>query len=374
MTQVLKPEQTNRLDYWPLPLHYKLKFDPKKPQVEQCILIIEGEKKYLGDLISFIIQERKLLFQPRDTNEKFVVPFSKIRSLQLSWPSKLVPELTLFDPSSATSTTNLEKQSFRIEYCDGVIHVRDTLGYLDNEEGVFIYPVLNDDYIERLFVPRHAIKNFQIVNKINKSPNENLIKQTWPEGTTRIQATNINIGPFIHAKDLYKEFAELESQSVMRLGEIFIGLNLITSDQLEMALLRQKENRKKRLGEILLEMGLIVESQLKITLARKFGIPYVNLTSFIFEPEAIKMVPANLIRKFLTMPLCLQGRKLVLALEDPMNVQTIREIEFLTQCKVLPVMGLHEEIVDAINKYYETGLIVQYHVPLNTDGSIEFRV
>jgi hypothetical protein len=160
----------------------------------------------------------------------------------------------------------------------------------------------------------------------------------------------------------------------MRLGEILIGLNMITSDQLEIALLRQKENQKKRLGEILMEMGLVDESQLKIALARKFGIPYVNLTGFNYEPEAIKMVSANLAIKFLAMPLCLQERKLVIALEDPMNVQTIREIEFSTKYKVLPVIGLQEHIVDAINKYYKTGLTVQYHVPLNKDGSIEFRV
>jgi hypothetical protein len=374
MTQALKPEQTNQLDDWPLPLQYKLKYDPKKSPVEKCILVTEDGKKYLGDLIQIIIKECKLLFQPSNSNEKFVVPFSKIKSLQLSWPSKLVPELNLLDPSSAITTTNLEKQSFRIEFSDGVIQEGDTFGHLDQAEGVFIYPVLNDDFVERLFVPRQAIKNFQIINKISKSPNENLVKQTWPERPSRAQATNINNGSFIHAQDIFKEIAELESQPIMRLGEIFIGFNLITSDQLEMALLRQKENRKKRLGEILMQMGLIDDSQLKIALARKFGIPYVNLTSFIFEPEAIKMVPANLARKFLTMPLCLQERKLVLALEDPMNVQTIREIEFSTKCKVLPVMGLQEQIVDAINKYYKTGLTVQYHVPLNNDGSIEFRV
>jgi hypothetical protein len=374
MTQALQTEQTNRLDDWPLPLHYKLNFDPKSPPIEKCILVTEDGRKYLGELVKIIFQESKLLFQPSNSNEKFVIPFSRMKSLQLTWPRKLVPELNLFVPNSAISTSRLEKQSFHIESIDGMTQLGDTLGYFNNAIGVFINPVLKDDYIERHFVPRHAIKNFQIINETNKSPTENLINQTSPERPSRVKATKFNIGSFSNAKELFKEIAELETQSVMRLGEVFIGFNMITSDQLEMALLRQKEFRKKRLGEILIEMGLIDESQLKIGLARKFGIPYVDLTSFIFEPEAIKMLSAKIVRKFLTMPLCIQERKLVLALEDPMNVQTIREIEFLTQCKVFPIMGLHEEIVDAINKYYETGSIVDYHVPLNTDGSIEFRL
>ena len=374
MTQALQTEQTNRLDDWPLPLHYKLKFDPKKPSLEKCVLVTEDGRKYSGDLVNIIFQESKLLFQPGNSNEKFVIPFLKIKSLQLSWPSLLVPELNLSNPSSIITPARLEKQSFNIEYNDGVILLGDTLGYLENEKGVFIYPILNDGYIERLFIPQHAIKYFQIVNKKIQNSTQNQVIQSLSEKLSRAQASNFNVGSFVHAHELFKEINKLESQSVMRLGEILIGLNMITSDQLEMALLRQKENRKKRLGEILMEMGLIDDSQLKIALARKFGIPYVNLTSFSYEPEAVKMVSANLAIKFLAMPLCLQERKLVIALEDPMNVQTIREIEFSTKCKVLPVMGLQEHIVDAINKYYKTGLTVQYHVPINNDGSIEFRV
>jgi hypothetical protein len=194
------------------------------------------------------------------------------------------------------------------------------------------------------------------------------------EKLSKVKTSNCNTGTFIHARELFKEIAKLESQSVMRLGEILIGLDMITSDQLEMSLLRQNENRKKRLGEILMGMGFIDDTQLKIALARKFGIPYVNLTNFEYEPEAIKMVSANLAIKFLAMPLGVHESKLVIALEDPMNVQTIREIEFSTKCKVLPVMGLQMHIVDALNKYYKTGLTVQYHMPLNNDGSIEFRV
>jgi hypothetical protein len=70
----------------------------------------------------------------------------------------------------------------------------------------------------------------------------------------------------------------------------------------------------------------------------------------------------------------MEDRKLVVAFEDPVNVQAISEIEFLTQCKVLPTIALRENIVDAINQHYEAGLIVQYHMPINSDGSIEYRV
>ena len=61
-----------------------------------------------------------------------------------------------------------------------------------------------------------------------------------------------------------------------RLGEILLGYNFITPDQLSQSLEEQK-NTKKRLGEILVELGFVTEERLNQALAAQLGKPSANL-------------------------------------------------------------------------------------------------
>ena len=68
----------------------------------------------------------------------------------------------------------------------------------------------------------------------------------------------------------------LDSGMRKKLGEILLGYNFITPDQLSQSLEEQKIT-KKRLGEILVELGFVTEERLNQALATQLGKPSANL-------------------------------------------------------------------------------------------------
>ena len=62
-----------------------------------------------------------------------------------------------------------------------------------------------------------------------------------------------------------------------RLGDMLLSVDLITEEQLNEALAKQKES-KDRLGMVLVDNGYITDSQLIETLRMQLGIDFIDLT------------------------------------------------------------------------------------------------
>ncbi|MBI2752457.1 MAG: type II/IV secretion system protein [Betaproteobacteria bacterium] len=138
----------------------------------------------------------------------------------------------------------------------------------------------------------------------------------------------------------------------MRLGEALLAMRRITVDQLDDALARQKENRGKPLGQILVELGLVTREELKRTLTQQLGIPFVDLSRFEPEPAALKIVPAAVTAEYNVLPLCFDGRALVLAVENPLDPAPLDRIRFLTGLPIAPVMADSTELRAAVRLQY----------------------
>ncbi len=169
----------------------------------------------------------------------------------------------------------------------------------------------------------------------------------------------------ISSEQLLQALKLQENKPMLKIGEALKQLDLITDDQLKQALDKQKENRAIPLGRLLIEMGAIDDRALKGAMAKKLGIPFVNLSNFNFDPNAIRLISGAFAKKELVMPLCLFDGALIVALEDPMNFKTLDELRFTTQLKVLPAMASKEDIKASIKAYYS-------NILMQEAGGIEF--
>jgi MSHA biogenesis protein MshE len=62
----------------------------------------------------------------------------------------------------------------------------------------------------------------------------------------------------------------------VRLGEILVQQNLLTQEQLGLALAEQKRSGRK-LGRVFVEQHYVTEEQISEALAKQLQIPYINL-------------------------------------------------------------------------------------------------
>ena len=98
------------------------------------------------------------------------------------------------------------------------------------------------------------------------------------------------------------------------------------------------------LGELLIKMGLVSRDDLQTALARKMGYPLVNLEKFQAEVDALLKVPFQVATRLSVVPLLLRDTTLIVAVEDPSKRMTLAELEFITQCKIVPVLAQHSQI------------------------------
>jgi type II secretory ATPase GspE/PulE/Tfp pilus assembly ATPase PilB-like protein len=135
----------------------------------------------------------------------------------------------------------------------------------------------------------------------------------------------------------------LEVQSrmpILRIGQALMALGAITDEQLRAGLEHQQLDRSVPLGETLVRMGAVTREQLKTALVRKMGYPLVNLHVFPAAVDALRTISHGVARRLQVMPLMIHQGRLILALDDPASRHAaIDEVEFISQMKVVPVIG-----------------------------------
>ncbi|MBL4951230.1 ATPase, T2SS/T4P/T4SS family [Neobacillus sp. OS1-32] len=140
-------------------------------------------------------------------------------------------------------------------------------------------------------------------------------------------------------------------QTRKRLGDLLIEAGLITEEQLQMAL--KDKNPKQKIGDVLIQKGFITEQQLIEVLEFQLGIPHITLYRYPFDPSLFSLVPKEIAKRRLIIPLKKEGEKLLVAMADPMDFITIDDLRLSTGFHIETAIATKDDILRAINKYYD---------------------
>lgn len=87
-------------------------------------------------------------------------------------------------------------------------------------------------------------------------------------------------------------------------------------------------------------------------LSRKHGVPYIRLSRFTIDPATIKIIPADVARTLMVLPLCRSGGTLSVAMANPSDVGAVDEIRFLSGLNIEPIVVTEQDLRDALRHYY----------------------
>ena len=136
-----------------------------------------------------------------------------------------------------------------------------------------------------------------------------------------------------------------------RLGQLLIASHIITEVQLREALdLQRREGG--RIGTNLVKLGYVTEEKLVAFLSRQYNVPAINLSDYKVDPSLLKLIPVDMARKYLIMPVARVGATLTVAMVDPSNVFAIDDVKFRTGYNVEVVVTSESSMVDAISNSY----------------------
>jgi type IV pilus assembly protein PilB len=138
------------------------------------------------------------------------------------------------------------------------------------------------------------------------------------------------------------------ARSRKNLGEILVGWGAITPKQLEEAAAKTKTS-SKRLHEVLMDMG-VKEDQVYKAMASEWGLEYVDLNSGNVSIDQ-KLIPEELIKKHLILPMAKSNGKLHLIVHDPGDLELLDMLRFRLNTEIETKLASRT----AIKNYLEKG-------------------
>jgi len=138
-----------------------------------------------------------------------------------------------------------------------------------------------------------------------------------------------------------------------RIGDYLVNQGLITSEQLQQVLDAQRaSNGAKKFGDVVVELGFMSEVNFAKALAGNLRVQYVDLDNIEINTDAVKMVPEALARKHTVIAINVQGKRLTVATNDPVNFIVLEDIKVSTGMDTVPVLATTSAINKAIGKCY----------------------
>lgn len=136
-----------------------------------------------------------------------------------------------------------------------------------------------------------------------------------------------------------------------KLGQLLITSSVISEEQLKQALNVQKKEGG-RLGTNLIKLGFITDEKLVAFLSKQYGVPAINLSEYKIDPSILKLIPADMAKKYLILPVARVGATLTITMADPSNVFAIDDVKFMTGYNVEVVVSSESAIINGISSYY----------------------
>ncbi|MEY4562858.1 MAG: hypothetical protein RLZZ618_2135 [Pseudomonadota bacterium] len=375
---------------WPTPPFVAYPDALEQSQAQRCEFVGVNGNKVNGRLIFFVPDDFVAHVQVPPARTTMPLRFSQFRSLRILDPLTPASPPVATGPNASLSLSIGEQRPvspFRVSLPDGGVMEGETIGHVENEHGLFLFPPVDaDGSVQRLFVPRNAYTAVDVGARIG----ELLVAQKVATSAQVEQAVdaqqqlrNQKLGDILLMRQVVTPtqlLAAIEKQASMpmvRIGEALTSLGMVTEEQLADALSQQKQDRNVPLGELLVRMGMVSREDLQSALARKMGYPLVNIDAFPFEEEAIRKLPYSVAVRTLVMPLMIREGRLVIALDDPVRRRAVvDEIEFITQMKTVPVLAQCRSMENALFSAYEKigAATVQRFTAVNAAEPIPFEV
>ena len=129
-------------------------------------------------------------------------------------------------------------------------------------------------------------------------------------------------------------------------------IGLVSRKQIAQA--RAKLNGAPSVVDVLVRDGVVSPDDISRSLAAQAQMHWIDLSAVVIPPEIIGQISAADARRFKVIPVTFGESGLVLAISDPLDVDTIDSLNFLLQRDLELVCTSPEKIKQALIKYYGT--------------------
>ena len=143
-------------------------------------------------------------------------------------------------------------------------------------------------------------------------------------------------------------------QSEDYLLRILQDVGLVTRPQIESARLRL--NGASNVVDVLIEGGIVSDVDVSRTLAAQAHMDWIDISSIVIPPQVINQIRGEEARRFKVIPVGFGETGLVVAIGNPLDIDTIDSLNFLLQRELELVCTSPKKIREALIKFGERDL------------------
>lgn len=312
--------------HWPSPpfaWHHK---GDAGEEILRCRIEAKNGDALEGELVSIDPPTGILEFRRGPGAKVHSLSFSRFCRLTLLNPLEEAPRRP-GDPSEKLPTVT-HQRSYRVQIKGSDVVLEGlTVGHVENSEGLFLFtPMEGGHALLRVLVPREAYTGLELGRS-----SEELVADRWV--ATR--------------EDLLQALADQARKPVIQVGQALVELGLVTEEQLQRVLAGPSLDLP--LGERLVALGLVGRADLQTALAYKMGYPLVDLTRFPLDSELAQSLPFNLAVQARSVPLMLDGNRLIIAMDRPARLELLKGLQAAKGLSFVPVLASKQQLLAALS-------------------------
>ncbi|ENC6433791.1 TPA: MSHA fimbrial ATPase MshE [Aeromonas veronii] len=138
----------------------------------------------------------------------------------------------------------------------------------------------------------------------------------------------------------------------MRLGDLLVQEQIISDDQLQLALQQQRQTGRK-LGTTLIDLGFISEVQLLQFLARQLDVPFFDLNNLTIDTAAVPLLPEVQARRYRALAVNLTDDKVTVAMSDPADLSALDAVAALLSPRIMVLAVAREgQLLEYFDRLY----------------------
>jgi type II secretory ATPase GspE/PulE/Tfp pilus assembly ATPase PilB-like protein len=373
------------MENWPLPPFFRdTVVRPEADPVDAIIFRRDGAT-LSGRLLAFLPASLSLQLAPHGAVDVAALRFHDIKSIHLIHPVELVVDESLVQLFRQTGGHAISpgERNFEVRFVDGESLRGQTKGFVKTRCGLFIYLTTAANQVVRIFVPDDAMRSYQVGKLLGQQLiDDALLEPSMVQQALAEQDRRKQVRLDAHFGDLHVATAALGNPqwldrysddhstfAPVRLGDILIEQGLVSREQMMTALGHMKGEPHSMLGQILVEMGFLSRSKLTQAVAKQLDIPTISLKDLHIDASTIRMVPKAYAFARHVLPIATTDRTLVVALENPLDVDRLDELSVGSGMRVVPVIANPEELSTRIAVEYSADHSLT--VPASIEQEIE---
>lgn len=138
-----------------------------------------------------------------------------------------------------------------------------------------------------------------------------------------------------------------------RLGELLVEWGACTAKDVDKALAHAKSHNM-RIGEALIDLKLASDTAVYKALAAQHNMEFFDLEKSSIPPNAVTLIPDDLMRKYLILPLGTENGRVRIAVHDPLDLEMLDILRFRLHKEIRTVLAPRSRIKSMIDQLFNT--------------------